>query len=83
MPRLAPFRAAPVSSSPRIGPAQGAHSSPVATPRTNEEAKVASPAVCESRAPNTTIGLVILSESPGSRGVIPNSAMRRMATRRP
>ena len=51
MPRLAPFRAAPVSSRPRIGPAQGAHSSPVATPRTNEEPKVAPPAVCERRAP--------------------------------
>ena len=67
MPRVAPWIAAAVKMIPRIGPAQGAHSNPVATPSTSEDQIDFFLARCRSDSldPNATNGRVARSESAG------------------
>ncbi len=69
-----------------MGPAQGAHNRPVATP-SNAEAQTLPPSACcarlDSRDPNATSGRVSRSASDGSSKVRPNTASRTMAAMRP
>src|SRR6516225_6957106 len=82
---LAPFRAAPVKMRPNIGPAHGAHKTPVATPSRNEGSTAAScaPTELESLAPKFTNGLMARSARLGKISVNPKAARTTMAIARP
>ncbi|MNY25995.1 hypothetical protein D3C86_1598130 [compost metagenome] len=83
---LAPCSAAPVSSRPRIGPAHGAHSRPVATPISNEapgRGRASAPAASDKRLPAATNGRVRRSANCGSSNVRPNNATNTSASQRP
>ena len=58
---LAPLIAAPVKIRPRIGPAQGAHNRPVATPNNNDAPMLPSVSLAWSdrRLPSATSGRVM------------------------
>ncbi len=58
---LAPDSAAPVRMMPRIGPAQGAHSRPVATPSSSEPPIRSSLPLADSRSPSPTSGRIARS----------------------
>ena len=82
--KLAPCSAAPVKMRPRIGPAQGAHNSPVATPSTAEDQTLSFwPSRSVSREPSATNGRVIRSESCGNMSAIPKTASSASAAQRP
>ena len=84
---LAPRSAAPVRMRPRIGPAHGAQSRPVATPSSSEGSTDASPSPCpalsDNRTPSVTSGLDKRSARVGNRSAKPNSASSAMAANRP
>ncbi len=89
VPTLAPCRAAPVRISPRIGPAHGAHSRPVATPISSEvptpprPASVALSADALSRAPSRWNGDSRRSARAGHSSASANSAITTSAIQRP
>ncbi|MCY1419175.1 hypothetical protein D9M71_347580 [compost metagenome] len=86
MPMFAPCSAAPVSSKPRIGPAQGAQSNPVATPSNTDAPGLDRPSLlapCDRRLPAATNGRVRRSARLGSISVRPNSATSSKASQRP
>ena len=72
----------PSESSPRTGPAHGAHSRPVATPSSREAVRRAVrvagawSADWDSRAPRPTSGCIRRSDSAGNSSATPNSASR-------
>ncbi|MNL34223.1 hypothetical protein D3C87_1561860 [compost metagenome] len=84
---MAPFRAAPVSTSPRIGPAQGAHKRPVAMPSIREPATVGIapglPAALASRLPSSTTGRVMMLAARGETSPTPKTASSARAASRP
>ena len=85
---LAPCSAAPVSTRPRIGPAQGAQSRPVATPSRNdgptgEAANRPCEARSESRDPSATSGRVARSARLGNSNSKPKKARTTRAAIRP
>ncbi len=84
VPTLAPLSAAAVRIRPRIGPAQGAHSRPVATPRPSA-AQAESPASArmDRRPPSATNGRASQSEKRGSNSASPTSASTAIAIQRP
>ncbi|MNI78148.1 hypothetical protein D3C73_1344980 [compost metagenome] len=86
LPMLAPCSAAPVNTSPRMGPAHGAQSRPVATPISNEapgRGRASAPAACDRRLPAATNGRVQRSARLGSSNASPNSATNSNASQRP
>ncbi len=85
MPALAPLSAAAVNMMPRIGPAQGAQSKPVATPSTTEDQMLSGLPGCRSdmREPSATSGRVIRSEMLGKSSAIPKIARSASAAHRP
>ncbi|MCY1412851.1 hypothetical protein D9M71_282690 [compost metagenome] len=83
---FAPCSAAPVSSRPRIGPAQGAQSRPVATPSSTDAPgrERALPWLpWERRLPAATNGRVNCSASFGNSSARPNNATNSKASQRP
>ncbi len=73
-------------STPRMGPAQGAHSSPSASPTTTLRAGVAAPALCvppSSAAPTRVTGRAIHSAARDDSSVTPTIAKSASATLRP
>ena len=85
---MVPWIAAPVRIRPRIGPAQGAHRSPVATPSRRDGAT--DPPACSFasivsliRPPSATSGRVSRSARAGNSRVRPNTASSAMAAHRP
>ena len=70
-----------------MGPAQGAHSRPVATPSSSEAPGRAPPSVpwarSERREPAATSGRVSRSDRPGHSRVSANTATRPRASQRP
>ncbi len=85
---LAPCRAAPVRIRPRIGPAQGAQSRPVATPSRSDGANEPPPCsrasmVSDNRPPRATSGRVRRSAKAGNSRVRPNRARSAIAAQRP
>ena len=82
---LAPWNAAAVKMMPRIGPAHGAHSRPVAMPSTADDQMLSFSPGCRSdrREPSATSGRVMRSEMDGKTSAIPNSASRISAAQRP
>ena len=83
---LGPEMAAPVRMSPRMGPAQGAQSSPVATPRSKActSPNLPVPAVgCARRLPSATKGRANQSASRGHRSVAANAVSSTSAKMRP
>jgi len=82
---FAPRSAAPVRISPKIGPAHGAHSMPVATPSSSDEPGLPSrrAAVFDSRLPSATNGRLKRSARLGSSSASPNSSTSAIAIQRP
>ncbi len=84
VPTSAPCKAAPVSTSPRIGPAHGAQSRPVPMPSSTDEKADGAASPCsadaEIRAPAETNGCMMRSAKRGSSSVRPNSARIASAT---
>ena len=89
VPTLAPCRAAPVSTRPRIGPAQGAHSRPVAMPISSDVHAPPRPAASAAsaralrRAPTRWNGASRWSASRGHSSATANSAISSRAIQRP
>ncbi|MDR8787910.1 hypothetical protein FEP82_05907 [Burkholderia multivorans] len=87
VPTFAPCSAAPVSMRPRIGPAQGAHSRPVATPSSSDDKGPAGrPSRCASpvsRLPAATNGRVRCSATRGISRLRPKIASSTIAAQRP
>ena len=85
---VGPAMAAPVSTRPRIGPAQGAHSNPVATPSRAEreippEAAPAPGAGRDSRSPAATNGRASVSANRGQSRVSASAPSTTSAKNRP
>ena len=80
--RFAPWSAAAVKMMPRIGPAQGAQRSPVATPSITEDQMLSS-LRSDSREPIATRGRVRRSDMLGKTSAMPNKASRTSAAQRP
>ena len=82
---LAPCNAAPVSNNPRIGPAHGAHSKPVATPRPAAAHAEPAPCVerCDNRLPSATNGRASHLASRVESRLKPSTASTTSATARP
>ena len=68
---------------PRMGPAQGAQSNPVATPSISEDQIDSSFLFSESLEPSATKGRVARSDSAGKTSPSPNSASNASAAHRP
>ena len=81
---LAPRSAAPVSIKPKMGPAHGAQSRPVATPSSSEDLGLPSaPAEVVSRLPSATNGRLSRSAKPGKSNASPNTSTSASAIHRP
>ncbi len=81
---FAPRSAAPVRIKPRIGPAQGAQSMPVAAPSKSDEPGLPSTRAEElSLLPSATTGRVMRFARPGSSSARPNTSTSASAIQRP